>query len=198
MNRWWEWFVSVLLSVGTFLFGTWTASRSERLRSRESRLDRIAEGERRRLDREADEIAREKKIRDRIARKRSENQLLWLVELQEVISDFMRAIGEIEHTDLSVIRASGRETVRLPAVGEELSERTNVLQRRAIILASRIDSERVRESVTEIWGHYSHYLYRPEVSRAEVIQRATAIASACAESNELIGDGIRSVYRSSQ
>ena len=184
MIAWWE--LLITFSAG-FLF----SFLAEYVRSRSAGEDRKEERENRRLDRVATQELRADGHRAKRSSKHLESQLTWLVELQDVLSDFMRAFGEIEHADIMAVRDSGSERIRLPLLEDGLDERANVLQRRAIVLASRIDAEDVREGADSLMKAYGRYGMRAEVSTADIMDRGTVVATSFTTSIHVIGESLR-------
>lgn len=187
--NWSDLLISVTIFATGYLFAYLTAS----LEARRARDDRDRESRDRRLDREAEMASRLEEREESRRRKHLEDQLSWLVELQDVMSDFMRAFGSMEHADLVAIRASGQEKIRLPLLDEELSERANGLQRRAIVLASRIDEEAIRQGVNELMGHLTRYSIHAETTAGELSVRADRVAESFVGNIEAIGAKVRSL-----
>lgn len=181
----------LFVSLGTFAAGYLFSFGGEYLRSRSAKEDRSEERTNRELDRNAERDALEARLRAKRIARHLENQLSWLVELQDVLSNYMRAFGEIEHTDIMAVRQSGEVRIRVPLLPEELSERANVLQRKAIVLASRIDSKEVRDGVQALMGHYSRYEIRAEVNAAELLKRGSIVAESFTSNIQAIGTDLR-------
>jgi hypothetical protein len=183
----------LLVSLGTFIVGYVFSFLSERSRSKSAKQDRGEERMDRQKDREAERDALLARLRAKRAARHLENQLAWLVELQEILSDFMRAFGEIEHADIIAVRSSGQEKMRVPLLDEELSDRANVLQRRAIVLASRVDAEEVRTGVQELMGHYSFYGVRAEVAISDITDRGSIVSASFYTNIQAIGLSLRNL-----
>ena len=181
----------ILLSLGAFVAGYLFSFLGEYVRSRTAKQDRDLERTNRNLDRKADHAALLSRQRDKRLAKHYDNQLTWMVELQEVLSDFMRTFGEIEIADLSAIRHSGQEKIRLPLLDDALNEKANVLQRRAIVLASRIDSDEVRDGVGKLMNRFSQYGVRAEVSGADIMDRGSRVIELFPSNIQIIGERIR-------
>jgi hypothetical protein len=187
MSDWWDGFIAL----GTFLFGFWIAFRSEQLRSKIAKADRLDTRDDHRLDREADQKARSEELLEKRTSRNLENQLAWLVELQDVLSDFMRDFGRIHHTDLVELRGSEGRRVRLPPVSEQLDEEANLRYRRAIVLASRIQAEKVRMEVQKLMAHYQFYIARPEIDMAGVMDRGEKVARSFSDCIQILGEQLR-------
>lgn len=181
----------LLVSLGTFTVGYVFSFLGERSRSKSAKEDRREEKADNQRDREAKRDALAARLRAKSVARHLENQLAWLVELQEVLSDFMRAFGEIEHTDIMAVRNSGQERARVPLLNEELDDRANVLQRRAIVLASRIDADEVRNGVQDLMGHYSRYGMRAEVTIADITDRGSVVTASFFTNIQTIGESLR-------
>lgn len=100
------------------------------------------------------EVARENRReerRQRLLDDHRERQYATLTELQEQLSEFVRAIGRAHHADTQVWQAAGKPTeypVQLLPPG--LSETLNALQRRVLVLAQRTADDEIRDAATRL------------------------------------------------
>lgn len=128
-----SWWLPVL----TFVGGSGVSLAIAYIQSAERRSDRQAEATSRTAERQV--------LQDEDHRAR---QRTTLTELQEVLSDFIRAAGEGEFLDRQAWRAVGEPTqFNRPPWPDGLSEQINTLQRRFQVLKERIDDDEVREGV---------------------------------------------------
>ena len=180
-----------LVSLGAFSLGYLFSFLGEYLRSRSAKEDRQELRTNKQLDRDAERDALRAKLRAKRLARHFENQLNWMVELQDVLSEFMRAFGQIEHADFLALKGSGEQKTRLPLLDEALSERANSLQRRVIVLASRVDSKDVRDRVRDLMNVFGAYGSRAEVTSADISERGSRVIECFPTNIQVIGDNIR-------
>jgi hypothetical protein len=137
-----------------------TQSAERRTDLDEARRDRQDEREQARRDHEEERATeRESEHRD--------YQRATMIELQEVLSDFMREIGRAHSVDVQAYKAAGGDgEFPKSLLGDDLSEKIATLQRRIIVLCSRVEDDEARQLTEDTVGHVLSALLPDDRTRA--------------------------------
>lgn len=178
------------LPIATFVGGSGVTLGVEYLRSLTARADRQQVANEAKEERVAATNARSDERMQRLADEHRARQRDALTELQERLSDYMRANGRAHHADEMAWDSAGRDSENGPAtlLPSDLSDELNSLQRRIAILAERVDDGEVRRLVREI-VHAASGLAM--ASRQDAKRLMEKLITLFQRANERIGEQLR-------
>jgi hypothetical protein len=144
--------VAAWVPIVTFVGGSAVTLAVEYIRSITARADRRQAAAEAKAERDAAADTRREERTQRLADEHRARQRDTLRELQERLSDFIRAVGQGHHADEMAWAAAGPEAECQP-VGQNapgISDEVNTQQRRMMTLAQRVEDDEVRELIREI------------------------------------------------
>jgi hypothetical protein len=134
---------------------------------------------------------RHEERRQQLLDEHRERQYATLVELQQRVSDFVRAVGAAHHSDEMAWKHAG-EPSHFPVslLPEEMSEQLTTTQRRVLVLSQRAADPEIREGVKNIVTQGIQATSEGlDATRAAMKQMANGFPAL----NELIGAALRAI-----
>lgn len=184
--------VAAWVPIVTFVGGSAVTLGVEYIRSLTARADRRQAAADAKAEREAATNARREERTQRLTDEHRARQRDALTELQERLSDFIRATGQGHHADEMAWEAAGLESEHQPVSQNPpgISDEINTQQRRMMILAQRVEDDEVRALMREITAAASELtLAGRGAARSTMLKLARDFERA----NERIGAQLRAI-----
>lgn len=143
--------VAVWVPFAAAAFGSAVTLAIAYIQSLGARADRRQAAKEAAVEREVARENRREERRQRLLDEHRERQYATLTELQEQLSDFIRAVGRAHHADTQAWQAAGKPTAYpVRPLPPGLSDTLNTLQRRVLVLAQRTADNEIRDAATSL------------------------------------------------